>query len=254
MSGFGPFFGKELAEIRRTWRIWVIPGMLLFFAATSPFLALVAPKLVSSLAGPDSGLVIRLPEPTALDAYGQFFRNLSQLVIIAVIIAGAGVVSGERSSGTAILMLSKPLSRTAFVLAKLAAQLALLAGATTLALGVCLAVTRAVFPPAPVAPLIVATLLWLVYAGLLVVVMTLFSVVFHSRGGAAGAGLGFLFLSLVATIWPPAERYSFAGLMGAGGRALASKPVPVAWPIATAGIAMILLAALAVLLFRRQEL
>ena len=34
MSGFSTFLAKEFTEIRKTWRIWVIPGMLLFFAIT----------------------------------------------------------------------------------------------------------------------------------------------------------------------------------------------------------------------------
>ena len=31
MTGFTAFLWKEFVEIRRTWRIWVIPGMLVFF-------------------------------------------------------------------------------------------------------------------------------------------------------------------------------------------------------------------------------
>ena len=46
MSGFGAFFGKEFWEIRKTWRIWVLPGMLVFFAISSPILALITPSVV----------------------------------------------------------------------------------------------------------------------------------------------------------------------------------------------------------------
>ena len=254
MSGFGTLLAKELLEIRRTWRLWVLPGMLLFFGATSPILALIAPKLLSSLAGSEPGFVIRLPEPTALDAYGQFLKNLSQIVTIAVIIAGAGLVSSERSSGTAILVLTKPVSRAGFVLAKVVGQLLLLVGATLLGLAACLGITRIVFPPLPASPLITATLLWLAYAGLLTAVMALFSVLFRSRGGASGAGLGFLFVTLVVTIWPPAARYSFAGLLGEANQALASAAGPGTWPVVTALGATILCSLGAVLAFRRQEI
>ena len=97
MSGFAAFFGKELLEIRRTWRLWVIPSMLLFFGITSPILALVTPSLLSSIAGALPGVVITVPTPTALDAGAQFLKSLSQLVIFALIIGGAGAISGERS-------------------------------------------------------------------------------------------------------------------------------------------------------------
>ena len=123
MTGFGAFLWKEFVEIRRTWRIWVIPGMLVFFGVTSPIIAALTPALVRSMAASQPGVVIQIPPPTALDAYGQFLKNLNQFVLIAVIIAGAGVVSGERSSGTAVLALTKPLSRGAFVLAKILSQI-----------------------------------------------------------------------------------------------------------------------------------
>ena len=46
MSGFSTFLAKEFTEIRKTWRIWVIPGMLLFFAITSPIIADITPALM----------------------------------------------------------------------------------------------------------------------------------------------------------------------------------------------------------------
>src|ERR1035437_11075744 len=38
MSGFAAFAGKEAREILRTWRIWILPGILLFFALTGQVL------------------------------------------------------------------------------------------------------------------------------------------------------------------------------------------------------------------------
>ena len=86
MTGFGAFLGKELTEIRRTWRLWVIPGMLVFFGITSPIIAALTPALVQSMATSQPGLVIRIPPPTARDAYVQFIKSLDQLVLIAIII------------------------------------------------------------------------------------------------------------------------------------------------------------------------
>lgn len=255
MSGFGAFLRKEALEIVRTWRLWVVPGMLLFFGLTSAPMAALAPALVESLAGSTPGVVIEIPPPTATDAYGQFLKSLSQIVLIALIVAGAGTISAERSSGTAILVLTKPLGRAAFVLAKLTAQLGLLLVATAAATGVCGAVTRLVFPPAPVEPLVTATLLWLAFAGLVVTSMVLFSTLFNSRGAAAGAGLGFLFLTLLLSIWPAATRYSFVGLPGATGAALTMGPLDhLGWPLGTALAAAVGFTALAVARFRAVEI
>ena len=254
MTGFGAFLWKELVEIRRTWRIWVIPGMLVFLGVTSPIIAALTPALVRSMAASQPGVVIQVPPPSALDAYGQFLKNLNQFVLIAVIIAGAGVVSGERSSGTAILALTKPLSRGAFVLAKILSQVALLIAATALGAAACLALTAVVFGVADPARVATAMALWLLYASLLVVVMTFFSAAFRSRGAAAGAGLGFYFLTLLLSSWGPAARYSFLGLMPAMRAALLGEAVSSGWPVATAVVAIVVGVMAAVRIFERQEL
>lgn len=254
MNGFNAFLRKELTEIRRTWRLWVIPGMLVFFGLTSPLIAALTPALVESMAASQPGVVIQLPPPSALDAYAQFIKNLDQFVLIAVVITGAGVISGERATGTAILALTKPLSRGAFVVAKIITQIALLVAATVLGTVVCLAMTAVVFDGGNAARLVTAVALWLLYASLLVVVMTLCSAAFRSRGAAAGAGLGFYFLTLLLSSWGPAARYGFVGLWPALREALMGEPLAVAWPIATALVAVGLGVTGAVWIFERQEL
>jgi ABC-2 type transport system permease protein len=254
MSGFGTFLGKEVTEIRKTWRIWVIPGMLIFFAITSPIIAAVTPALLGSISKSQPGVVMKIPSPTWRDAYAQYLKSLGQMVLIAVVITGAGAVSGERSSGTAILALTKPVSRAAFVMAKIVSQAGLLIAATVLSTVVCVALTIAIFGSAPLEPLLAAVSIWTVDALLLIVVMTLFSAAFASRGAAAGAGLGFFFLTLLISIWDPANRYSFVGLMSASGRALVSQPTAALWPVVTSLIAGVVCARGAVRVFERQEL
>ena len=256
MTGLLAFLRKELAEIRRTWRLWVIPGMLVFLGITSPVIAVLTPALVHSMAATQPGVVIQLPAPTALDASGQFLKNLDQFVLIAVVIAGAGAVSGERSSGTAILVLTKPLSRGAFVIAKIVSQVMLLVAATALGTAACVGMMALLFDGSHAARLVTAVALWLLYASLLVVVMTLFSAAFRARGAAAGAGLGFYFLTLLFSNWSPAARYSFLGLMPAMRDALAgeSSASSLGWPLTTAAAAIALGTAATVRIFERQEL
>ena len=254
MTGLGAFLRKELTEIWRTWRLWVIPGMLLFFGVTSPIIAVLTPMLMRSVAAGQPGAVIRLPPPNATDASAQFLKSISQIVLIAVVITGAGSVSGERSSGTAILALTKPLSRAAFVVAKIVSQITLVGAATALGTAACLTVTAVVFDRSNAARLVPAVGLWLLYAALLIVVMTLFSSAFRSRGAAAGAGLGFYFLTLLLSLWGPAARHSFLGLVPAIDRALMAQPVSLGWPVTSALAVIVLGAVAAVAIFERQEL
>ncbi len=254
MSGFSTFLAKEFTEIRKTWRIFVIPGMLLFFAVTSPIIADLTPALVASLSKSQPGVVVKLPSPTWRDSYAQFLKSLSQMVLIAVVITGAGAVSGERSSGTAVLTLTKPVSRGSFILAKIVSQSGLLIGATVVSTAVCAVLTVVIFGPSPVGPLMASVSIWTIDALLMIAVMTLFSAGFAARGASAGAGLGFFFLTLLISIWPPANQYTFVGLTSASAKALMHQPTGALWPVVTALAAAILSVRGAVWVFERQEL
>lgn len=256
MTGFLAFLRKELLEIRRTWRLWVIPGLLVFAGLTSPIVAALTPALLRSMAAKQPGVVIELPTPTALDAFAQFLKNLDQFVLLAVLIAGAGAVSGERASGTAILMLTKPLSRSAFVTAKIASQVMLLLASTLLGTAACLTLTAVAFSSAHNDRLMTAVALWFLYASLLIVVMTFFSAAFRSRGAATGAGLAFYFLTLLVSNWAPAAHYSFLGLLPAMGDTLTGQrqALSLGWPVTTAVAAIVVGGVGAVLIFKHQEL
>jgi len=254
VSGFSTFLAKEVTEIRKTWRIWVIPGMLLFFAITSPIIADVTPALMASISKGQPGVVLKMPSPTWRDSYAQFLKSLSQMVLIAVVITGAGAVSGERSSGTAVLTLTKPVSRRSFVLAKIVSQAGLLIGATVVSTAVCAVLTTIIFGHSSLTSLVASVSIWALDALLMVVVMTLFSAGFAARGASAGAGLGFFFLTLLISIWPPANRYSFVGLMSVSGKALMQQPTAALWPVLTALASAGLCAWGAVRVFERQEL
>ena len=109
------FARKELREILRTWRIWVLPGIMLFFAASGPFLARYTPEIITAVAGNQLG-GLTLPPPTFLDSYSQWMKSLAQITLFALIVIDGGIISSERTAG--ILVLTKPLSRTAFVVVK----------------------------------------------------------------------------------------------------------------------------------------
>jgi ABC-2 type transport system permease protein len=254
MTGFSAFLTKELQEIVKTWRIWVLPGMVFFFALSSPVIAALTPKLISSMAESQPGVTIILPPPTWTDAYAQFLKNLSQVVLIAVVITGAGAISGERASGTAILTLTKPLARGAFVLAKVISQWLLLIAAAALGIVLCAVLTRAIFGTAPIWPLTHGVLLWLAYGLLLVTVMTFFSAAFGARGAAAGGGLAFFFLGFLIGIWAPALSYTWVGLLPAAARAALGQPATMLWPLLTAAGLSAATVAAAVKVFERQEL
>jgi ABC-2 type transport system permease protein len=253
MSGFAAFAGKEAKEILRTWRIWVLPGILLLFALTGPVLAKLTPQLLGALGGDQlKGLV--LPTPTYHDAYGQWIKNLSQLALLVLLIVYGSIVSSERKSGTAVLVLTKPVSRTAFIMAKAVVHSAFLAVLVIAGTLITWGLTAAIFGQAPGSALWSASLVWLVYGVLFIALMTLLSVLIDSSAGAAGVGIGAYALMSIAAIWGPLGTNSPAALATLPSSLVAGKDVAVMRPVLTSLLLAAVLFALAARAFRRSEL
>jgi ABC-2 type transport system permease protein len=254
VSAFSTFLGKERRETLRTWRLWILPGILLFLALSSPVLTRLTPELLKATANSQPGVVIHVPPPTARDSYVQFMGNLGQLVIIAVIIAGAATISAERRAGTAVLVLTKPLSRAGFVVAKAVSQLVVLVGATVLGVAVCIATTVALFGSGSIAPFLEAAALWLAFAAMILMLMVMLSAAMRSQAPAAGAGIGLWILLALFTGFPLIRDHSPAGIIAANDAALTGRDVALLWPLATTTIAGAVFLAAAIWFFRRREL
>jgi len=253
VNGATRFLRKEFTEILRTWRIWVVPGLLLFFAITSPILAELTPAMLESVATGQSGVQIIVPDPTYVDAYAQWIKNLQQIVTFALLLTAGGMIAGEKASGTAILVLTKPVSRTAFVLTKFVSNAMLLVVFTALGTIACWGVTYVVFGEAPIERLIASTAAWLAFALLMLALMTLYSAGLKSLA-AGGAGIATFFALSVLSLWGPALRYSPAGISAASGALLMGQSARLLWPGITSALTVVLALAGAVMVFKRQEI
>ena len=237
MRGFGAFLAKEMRETAHTWRIWVLPGFILFAALSSPLITFLMPTLVDRLGGMSQGLAITVPEPTAAAAYLEYLGNLGELVLIALVIAYGGIVSAELRSGTAALALAKPLSRAAFVLAKWLSQVFVIAVALAVATGACIALTSVLLGLGPAAEAAMAAALWFVYAVLVLSAMVLLSAVLSAPAAAAGAGIGVYASLTILAQFDATSRLTPAGLIPAAQSVLESGSASWQMPIVT-GIAL----------------
>jgi ABC-2 type transport system permease protein len=223
---------KEFQEVVRTWRLPTVMGVLAFFAVMSPLAALATPALLASVTTAQPGLVIKLPDPTYADSYAQWIKNLSQIGVILVVFSSAGLLSGERASGTAALVLSKPVPRTTFVVAKFAVQSLLVVASTSLATAITQCGTFIAFGEAPFTSLWYATGAWLAGAVLAVALATACSAALPTL--AAGViALGVFALGGLGTLWEPATKYTPLGLFGAPGALLAGDTPNLAAPLLT---------------------
>lgn len=254
MTGLRAMLAKELAETVHTWRIWVLPGFLLFSAVTAPVITYFMPQLMDALGGQSGGIAVTVPDPTAAAAYVEYLGNLTELVMLALVIAYGGIVSAELRGGTGALTLAKPLSRHAFVTAKWLSQLLVIALAAVAATAICIGVTTALLSTGPVVALAAATGLWFALATLLLSLMMLLSVVLPAPAAASGAGVGVYIALAVLGQFERLSEWSPAGLPGAAIAVVQDEPAVWVAPLVTALAASAVLLLAALWLFSRREI
>jgi ABC-2 type transport system permease protein len=210
MSGFAVLVRKELLESWRTRRLPVVSGLFLLLGMLSPITARYLPEILRVAMGDQ--LTIPIPDPTTAAAVEQLQKNLAQLGALTAIAIAMGSVAGELDRGTAAFVLSQPVTRRAFLAAKLVALAIVLAIATILSVAVAWVYTSILFEPLPVAGwAALAVLGWLALA-VLAGVTFLASAATGSATGAAGLGFVALISFSMAAAVPAADRVLPTGL------------------------------------------
>ena len=114
MNGYVAFLKKELTENMKNYRFLILFAVFLIFGLASPFLAKFMPEILSAVAA-DMQMG---SAPVALDAWEQFYKNISGVGFSAFIILFGSCMSGEYSKGTLVLLVTKGLPRPAVIFAK----------------------------------------------------------------------------------------------------------------------------------------
>jgi ABC-2 type transport system permease protein len=234
--------GKELREQWRTHRLLVILVIFVAFAGLmSPLVAKLMPELMKGLTSSvGESIVIQLPEPTAADAMAQFLKNLTQTGVIALILVTMGSVSLERERGTAAVVLSKPVSRLAFLLAKFIALTITFGVSLGLAALACWFYTVVLFGALEPRIFAQVTMLAGLYLWTLLSVTFLCSALFRSQiaaGGAAfGVYVGLSLLSIVSQVkdYLPGALIEGAGVLAGGASADVSRAAAVSLALVVA--------------------
>jgi ABC-2 type transport system permease protein len=255
MDGFAIFLRKELRESLRTNRLLVVVAIFAVLGIISPLAAKYTPELLKSLGTGSGGVTIILPTPTVRDAIAQFIKNVAGTGIFVAVLLPMGLVAREKERGTAAFVLSKPLSRPAFLTAKLVALgLTLTAGVAIGALATYW-YTALLFTPISVAGFLAASLLVLLYLLVYASFTFLGSTLVRAQLPAAGIGLvGWIIVSILS-IFPDIKKFTPEGLLDpASALALGLTPEHLWISVAASFGLLIVVLLLAFLSFQGQEL
>ncbi len=257
MTGVAVLLRKELAEAWQTRRLPVVAGLFVLVGMISPLTARYLREIMQAALGDQ--LTVPIPAPTAVMAVEQLQKNLAQLGALAAIALAMGSVAGELDRGTAALVLAQPVTRAAFISAKLAALAIVLAISVGLAAASAWLYTAVLFEPQPIGG-------WLAMTALSWLALCAWAAITFLASAATGstmvaAGLGFVALVVISlgAIVPTVDRLLPTGLTtpaillasgGSTGVDTGALLTAVAGTVVLIGICL----AGAIVAFRRREL
>jgi ABC-2 type transport system permease protein len=252
---FRTLLAKEFREQWRTWKAIVFLAVFLITGIISPILAKYTPELLKMVPNLPAGLADFIPAPTMADSVVQYLKNTGQFGILLVILLTMGVVAQEKERGTAAMLLTKPVSRSAVILAKwLTGMTILLAGSLVGGLA-CLAYTAVLFEPLPFVAFWTLNLLLLVYLGVYLTVALMASTLARSQSVAAAVAFGGLIVLLIVGSIPRVSDIMPGQLVAWGSSLVLQGDITTAWPALGVSAGIIALAlVIACLRFEREEI
>lgn len=249
MAGFSVLFKKELKEQLRTYKLLIVVAVFFVFGLATPLLL----KYMSALL-PKEGPVIPIPQFTSVDSVREFVSTVGQVGLIAAILIAMGAVAKEREMGTAVMTLSKPVGRGAFIVAKLLA-LALTFGAGLAVGGLgCYLYTVILFGSVNGLDFLMASLLAGLYLLVCLTLTLMYSSLVKSQLAAGGLALVSL-IGLAVTSALPVVRDYGPGALLAWAQRIAGGSGPGAWGALIASSALVAVTTLiGWQAFKRREL
>jgi len=139
MRAYIAFTKKEFCEFTRNYKLFIMACVFLILGMMNPLTAKIIPVLMENYM--PEGIVINLGDPTALDSWMQFYKNVPQMGLIVLVIVFSGIMSNEFSRGTLVNMLTKGLPRRTVIFSKFTMAASIWTAAYALCFGVTYAYT-----------------------------------------------------------------------------------------------------------------
>lgn len=254
MRNYVAFIKKECMESSRTYKVLCMFCVFFLFGMMSPVSAKIMPKLLESFM--TNGIKIILTTPVVLDAWVQFYKNVSQMGLMLMIILFSGILATEVSKGTLIIMVTKGLSRDTIILSKLTVMVLLwsvsylVAGVTTWGYA------RYLFPGESLEHLVFSMMaLWL-YGVFLLALLIFMSTFTRSNYSALLLTGVVVVLLMILNMLPILQKYNPL-FLSSNNVALLGNTVKVKaffLPMGITGGCIILLTLGAILIFRKRQL
>lgn len=212
MRVFLAFSKKEVTESIRTQKILIMVAVFVIFGLLSPLTAKFTPQILKSLGGIDP-TALGMANPTAVDSWIQFFKNVSGIGLVVLAIVFSGLMANEFSKGAFIIMLTKGLHRSSVIFSKFAVSVMIWTISYVVSLAITWAYTAYYFDKVELNNAFLSFFaLWL-YGVLVISLLILGGVLFKTVYGSLLVSGGMAIILSLCNIIPKVETYNPATLV-----------------------------------------
>lgn len=198
----------ELARLLRTHRWMVLAGVFGLFAVSGPLVAAYLEEFIALVGG---GIVIEVPEQRPVDGIAQYVDGVAQLGLLAVVVVAAGALAVDARPEVAAFLRTRITRARVLVVPRYVVVAGVAAAALVGGMGLAWLLTATLIGSLPAGPMLLGTLLLVLYLGFAVAVVA--AVAGYARGvlGAVFASVALLLVfPLVALVepvrpWLPSE-------------------------------------------------
>jgi len=219
MSNYMTFMKKELTENLRTKRLLVLGCVFLFFGVTGALLARYMGEFFSLIMSADDemgqALIQVMQDPNWYESFVQFYSQLGQIGVFAVLFMYMGTVQREIRTGTASLMFSKGLGFGSFILAKFSMAVIITTLITVVSAIVTYLYTFLLFGEAgQMSDVLLGALVFSFATLMLLAIIIMCSSFTKSSAVSGGLSIGVYFILILSSIIPRIGRFSPQNLFG----------------------------------------
>lgn len=203
MRQFLILFKKEWLETLRNKKWLWLPVVFMILGLTQPLTSYYFQDIMENFGGLPEGAVFDMPMPAAGEVLASTLSQFSQIGILVVVLAYMGTVSAERTSGALAMVLVKPVTHEAYLLAKWV-QITIMT-AVSFGLGFLFSAyyTYLLIGEFTISSAFAGALVYLVWLIFAVTLVLFFSVVLTKQAAAAFLSLGTLLLLTMVSLYAP---------------------------------------------------
>lgn len=196
-------FQKEMLELVRSYKMIWVPLVFTVLGILQPVTNYYLPIILEKAGNMPDGTIIDVPIPSGAEVLTATLQQFGTMGVLVLVLVFMGIVSSERNSGAASLILVKPISTFAFICSKYLSMLALSWASLLLGYMASWYYTGLLFDGVSFTLFGSSFLVYGLWLSFVMAITLLFSTLLRSAAGAAFSTLGLaVIMSLLASIFP----------------------------------------------------